>query len=40
MILGGFNAHNPLWGSDHQTPKGRLMETFISQNDLRLFNDG
>ena len=40
MILGDFNAHNPLWGSDHQTPKGKVMETFISQNDLCLFNNG
>ena len=40
MILGDFNAHDPFWGSDHQTPKGRFMETFISQNDLCLFNNG
>ena len=40
MILGDFNAHNPLWGSDHQTPKGKVIETFISQNDVCLFNDG
>ena len=29
MILGDFNAHTPLWGSDHQTPKGKAIETFI-----------
>ena len=40
MILGDFNSHNPLWGSDHITPKGRVVENFISQNDLCLFNDG
>ena len=40
MIVGDFNAHNPLWGSDTQTPKGRMIETFISQNDLCLYNDG
>ena len=40
MILGDFNSHNPLWGSDHITPKGRVIENFISQNDLCLFNDG
>ena len=40
MILGDFNAHNPLWGSDHQTPKCRVIETFIGQNDLCLYNDG
>ena len=27
-------------GSDHQTPKGRVIETFIGQNDLCLYNDG
>ena len=40
MLLGDFNAHNPLWGSENLTPKGRVIETFISQNDLCLFNDG
>ena len=40
MILGDFNAHNPLWGSGYQTPKGTVMETFISKNDLCLYNDG
>ena len=40
MILGDFNAHNTLWGSDHQTPKGKFMETFILQNDFCLYNDG
>ena len=39
MILGDFNAHNPLLGSDTQTPKGRMIETFITQNDLCLYND-
>ena len=40
MMLGDFNSHNPLWGSDHITPKGRVIENFISQNDLCLYNDG
>ena len=40
MLLGDFNAHNPLWGSENLTPKGRVIETFITQNDLCLFNDG
>ena len=40
MILGDFNAHNPLWGSDHLSPKGRVIESFISQNDMCLYNDG
>ena len=40
MFLGDFNAHNPLWGSENLTLKGRVIETFITQNDLCLFNDG
>ena len=32
MFLGDFN--NPLWGSEHLTPKGKVIENFISQNDL------
>ena len=40
MILGDFNAHNPLWGSDTQSPKGRMIESFISQNGLCLYNNG
>ena len=40
MMLGDFNSHNPLWGSDHITPKGRVIENVISQNDLCLFNNG
>ena len=41
MMLGDFNSHNPLLGSNHVTPKGGgVIENFISQNDLCLFNDG
>ena len=40
MLLGDFSSHNPFWGSEHLTPKGRVLETFMSQNDLCLFNDG
>ena len=39
-MLGDFNSHNPLWGCDHITPKGRVVENFISVNDLCIFNDG
>ena len=40
MFLWDFNSHNPLWGSEHLTPKGKVIENFISQNDLCLYNDG
>ena len=31
MILGDFNSHNPLWGSEHLTPKGRVIELHLSK---------
>ena len=40
VILGDFNSHNPLWGSDSTNNKGKKLEDFIAQNDLSLFNDG
>ena len=40
MVLGDFGARDPLWGSSTQTPKGRMIEAFVSQNDLCLYNDG
>ena len=40
IIMGDFNGHSPLWGSTDTTIKGRILEDFISSNDLCLFNDG
>ena len=37
MMLGDFNSHNPLWGSDHITPKGRVIENFISHKRFMSF---
>ena len=34
MMLGDFNSHNPVWGGDHITPKGRVIENFISQSKI------
>ena len=34
-----LNSQNPLLVSEHLTPKGRVLETFISQNGLCLIND-
>ena len=39
VLLGDFNAHNPLWGSEYLAPKGMVIEIFITQNDFYLFND-
>lgn len=40
LVLGNFNAHSPLWGSDHQTQAGRHMEDFIVMNNLIILNTG
>ena len=38
--MGDFNAHNPLWGSDKLTDKGKKLEDFVNQNDLCILNYG
>lgn len=40
LLLGDFNAHNPLWGSLSLDSKGKLIEDFIDRNDVSLYNDG
>ena len=40
LVLGDFNAHNPRWGGDRLSPRGRIIETFVNQNNVLLFNDG
>ena len=32
IIMGDFNGHNPLWGSDKLTDKGKKLEDFANQN--------
>ena len=32
IILGDFNAHNPLWGSPDVNTRGQLIEDFITGN--------
>ncbi|XP_063436487.1 uncharacterized protein LOC134717918 [Mytilus trossulus] len=38
--MGDFNAHNPLWGSKTHNAKGKIIEDFVSQEGLCIFNDG
>jgi hypothetical protein len=38
--MGDFNGHNPLWGSDKLTDKGKKLEDFANQNNLCILNDG
>ena len=40
IVLGDFNAHNPLWGSAKISPRGKQIEEIIASNDLSLVNDG
>ena len=40
LILGDFNAHNPLWGGDKADSKGEQIEDLINSNAVNLFNDG
>ena len=39
LLLGAFNGHHVIWGSDDVNEKGRIIENFINKNNLRLFND-
>ena len=40
IILGDFNAHSDLWGDQQLRPDGKIIEDFIANNDLNVFNDG
>ena len=39
MLLGDFNGHNVLWGSNDNDHRGDLIEDFITKNDINLMND-
>ena len=32
ILVGDFNAHNPLWGSLKHNARGRVVESFINRN--------
>ena len=40
MIVGDFNAHNPLWGSDKVAEKGKVVEDLLSNLNFCILNDG
>lgn len=40
ILLGDFNAHNPLWGSDHRDQRGKMVEHLLESPELVLLNDG
>ena len=39
MLLGDFNGHNVLWGSNDNDHRGELIEDFITKNDICLMNE-
>ena len=40
LLLGDFNAHNPLWGGENLDCKGETIEELIDNNPISIFNDG
>ena len=40
ILLGDFNPHNSVWGSDSLRNNDNVLEEFLSQVDLCFFNDG
>lgn len=40
MLLGDFNAHNQLWGSNKCDAKGKVIEDFVTEHNLVILNNG
>ena len=40
LLLGDFNAHNPLWGGNNLDVYGSIVEDILNTNDVILCNDG
>ena len=40
IVVGDYNAHNFLWGCSDVNNKGKVVEDFISENNLCIWNDG
>ena len=38
ILLGDFNAHNPLWGSEKMSKRGRMMEKIFERHNLLCIN--
>lgn len=38
LVVGDFNAHSPLWGSEKSDTRGQLIEDFILSSDICLLN--
>jgi len=40
VLMGDFNGHSPLWGSDHYNNKGSMLEKVFADRNLCVMNDG
>ena len=40
LLVGDFNAHNPLWGGEVLDLEGRIVEDFIDNHHISILNDG
>ena len=40
MLMGDFNSHNIIWGSDHTDNRGKKIEKLIEENELNIMNSG
>ena len=38
LLMGDFNAHNPLWGGNQLDNKGKIVEDLISTKNLVILN--
>lgn len=39
IIMSDLNGHDPIWGSANTNNKGKVIEDFLSDNNLCVFND-
>ena len=39
ILLGNFNAHNPLWGSEKMRTRGRMLEKILDRYNLLCLNE-
>lgn len=39
MLLGDFNSHNTMWGSEKTDQRGKIIYDFINENDINLMNN-
>lgn len=40
ILVGDFNSHNRVWGSDHCNNKGKVMEHILTNENISLLNTG